>query len=155
MKSRFARHLVGACLCLVLSTQAVLADIPHHSARGHARGSVCTNALDVDTSVNGKDDHADQISGVSRVDGIFDGKRVALALEYQTYGGKEYIAFLTVFGHPGTLGALPLFPFHGDVFETFQSALSMSKTEQAKLNYPFSVISKKTVIARSACASAK
>jgi hypothetical protein len=124
---------------------------------GGVRAS-CRGALEVDTSINNRPEHGDQISAVMAILARSQPAGGVIAYEYQTYGGMEYIQFQVQFGgkYPGRLvfNGIPsatIFPFHGNVYAAFQNALQIAKTAQSTLPFPYNALSSSTKIKRDWC----
>lgn len=105
---------------------------------------VCTNSLQVGTSTNGRDDHRDQISARRSLWARFGTTNEIIAIEYQTFGGREFIQFISAF-------KTSLFPYHGSVFNALKLATSVTKTSQGALPSVLREIKVDTPIIAGAC----
>jgi hypothetical protein len=115
----------------------------------------CVGSLTPNTSVNGRDDHNDQISS-RRALWLTGQSRKIIAYEYQTFGGHEFIQFLIEFRGPGRksvagISSPSLFPYHGSVFDALQDALRVTRTKRNDLPDPFSNIRSDTTVLSGPC----
>ena len=93
-----------------------------------AYGATCTGGLAKNTSANGNGDHNDMISNESGwIAGIPGGGSSLVAIEYQTYGGKEYLQPLYQVGVSAGVGVVGasitptgyvMLPFNGNIVST-------------------------------------
>ena len=126
------------------------------SYAGHVPSVQCRGSLSVNTSTTGRDAHAEQISSRAALLATVEGSNVLIAYEYQTYGGKELIQFLTAFPARGQVAAASstgaiLFPFHGSVYAALEHALAVTGSEKSALAFPASVFEKATPVVRTHC----
>ncbi|HVA29332.1 MAG TPA: hypothetical protein VNF68_14210 [Candidatus Baltobacteraceae bacterium] len=144
-------------LCRIFAL-AIAALLVMHSSQAEAKSknagehNACPEALRINTSINGKDDHNDQISAVFELWAMFPGKgKARLGYEYQTYGGRELVSFFVAFSNSGNLGNPPLFPFDGSVWGSFRNALQLAHASPQHLGFPFSSLTPRTAIVRTRC----
>jgi len=122
--------------------------------------STCNGELQNNTSINGQDDHNDQISNSFALWAKVGAVTEQIAYEYQTYGGNEYISFLVNFsgsinagpiGVGGSNSGFPIFPFNGSVYGTLQSALAEVNEAQAKLPFPWNQLTQNVQVKQDQC----
>jgi hypothetical protein len=119
--------------------------IDAESAMGSATKPIpCVDSQKPNTSVNGKDDHGDQISSRVAVYALTSGMNHFIGYKYQTYSGKEYIQFSKLF--PSSL-----FPFHGSVYGALQDALNRTGKHPHLLPPPYDQLRADTPISQGAC----
>lgn len=126
-----------------------------------AGGSTCTGALAVNSSVNGSSDHNSQISNSMAIWSSGPSSQI-IAYEYQTYGGQEYIQFdyqMSVSANAGAVGFgisgnMPIWPFNGNVYSAFQTAIKAANLTQNTMGPPWSTLSGRTDIKRQKCTKA-
>ena len=88
-----------------------------------------------------------------------NGVNSIVAYEYQTYGGSEYIQFLTQISVSAGTGVavgigptgVTLFPFNGSVHNALQTAVSDAGIAQSALPFPWNSITANTAITRNNC----
>lgn len=133
--------MLGIIASAVLATQAMES---RPTGAGVPKSIACAGSLLPNTSTNGKDDHGDQISARRTIWSNDRGKQSLLGYEYQTYGGREFIQFVTTFSSS-------LFPFHGSVYDALQNALTITRTSRDTLPAPLRQLEPNTPIVRGTC----
>ena len=127
-----------------------------------AKNTTCNGALAENTSTNGTNNHSSQISNSLAIWADVGGVNSIVAYEYQTYGGSEYIQFLTQIsvsaGSGVAVGVGPtgitLFPFNGSVYNSLQNALNLAHAVQSALPFPWNDLAPSTSIQKNQCSSA-
>lgn len=126
-----------------------------------AKNTTCNGALASNTGTDGTNNHNSQISGSFAVWASVAGTNTIVAYEYQTYGGSEYIQFLTSIAVSAGAGVavsvgptgITLFPFNGSVYNALQGALSAAHVAQSALPFPYNSIAASTAISKNSCAA--
>jgi|GEM_PF-6941321 len=125
-----------------------------------AQGSSCETALGKNSTINGSNNHNDMISNAFTLWTSLYGTNVAIAYEYQTYGGQEYIQFFvsggasagaSVFNLSVSSTADPIIPFNGNVYTALNLAADAVNLTMPSLPPPLNSITPNMHFTQSQC----